>query len=116
MATQDLWNIRGQQWLDTLEDIAANADPEDPASELTQLEKTIMDDLKRMVVRPEAETPPPQPSIDVQKRADGFRTRALEFLENDLDENEWGLDETPIVSLSEDGAFVQFWRWFNEDD
>jgi len=54
MASKDLWNIRGQEWLTSLKDMADNA-IEDPECELTQFEKNLLADLERMVVRPEDE-------------------------------------------------------------
>ena len=116
MATQDRWNIHGQQWLASLEDMAANVEDDDPTTRLTQFEKNLMAELRTMVVKPEDETPPPQPNPSIQKRVDGFRLQAHDFFVDELDENEWSIDATPMVSLSEGGAYVQLWRWFPSED
>ena len=41
-----------------------------------------------------------------------YREQAKAFYHSELDKNDWDLDDSPEVSLSDKGAYVQFWRWF----
>jgi len=115
MATQDRWNMWGQQWLASLKDMADNA-IEDPECELTQFEKNLMAQLESMVVRPEDEKPEPEPDPKELALIAGYRQLAADFFADELDENEWDIDDAPTVSLSDHGAYVQLWRWFAEED
>ena len=163
MATQDRWNRWGQQWLATLEEMAAEA--ESPEEELTTFEHNLMEQLRTMVVEPKDEPPTTEgpiyvqiggafaqyiralannngvsltdyaldllgkgiaadkktsvksdPTAQDQGRIAGFRQRAQDYFVDELDENEWDIDSTPMVSLSENGAYVQFWKWFSDED
>jgi len=33
-----------------------------------------------------------------------------------LDENDFSVDEQPVVSISQDGAYVMVWHWVPNDD
>lgn len=163
MATQDRWNKHGQQWLATLEEMAAEA--ESPEEELTTFEHNLMEQLRTMVVEPKDEPPTTEGSIYVRiegsfaqyiremsnnngvsltdyaldllgkgiaadkktsvksdstaedrGRIAGFRQQAQDFFIDNLDENDWDIDSTPSVSLSEHGAYVQLWKWFSDED
>jgi len=117
VATTDRWNRWGLQWLDTLEDMKNNIDPEDATTRLTQFELNLMEQLRAMVVKPEDETPPPEPTPETKALIAQYRQRAQDFFIDHLDENEWDIDSTPMVALSDHGAYVQLWKWFsNEDD
>jgi hypothetical protein len=117
MATRDYWNMRGLHWLESLEDMAANVDSEDATTRLTQFERNLLQDLRIMVVKPEDEPSPPNLAAENQERIASFRQQAADFFVDNLDENEWDIASTPMVSLSEHGAHVQLWKWFpNEDE
>ena len=33
-----------------------------------------------------------------------------------LDENDFSADDQPVVSISQDGAYVMVWRWISNED
>lgn len=112
MASETLWNIRGQEWLDSLEDIASNA-TEDPDSKLTQFEKNLTADLKQMIEDEPEDGPELIESITrIAARIESYRQQAHSFFVAQLNENDWSISNTPIVDIRKDGAFVQMWRWF----
>ena len=111
MAQQDRWNIWGRQWLDTLEDMAANVDPGDPTTRLTQFEKNLQEQLRTMVMFEDTAT-----VTEDDKREESFRHAAAEYFRSNLDENDWDIDDSPRVSCVGEGAYVAFWRWFSNDD
>jgi hypothetical protein len=49
-------------------------------------------------------------------RIEQFRGAARKYFIKNLDENDWDIDDTPVVFIGENGAYVQMWRWFSNED
>jgi len=122
MATRTLWNIKGQEWLNSLEDMEAFAEeePDNAEIQLTQFEKNLLNDLRRMVQK-ESNAPQIQnmdvalttPKKDLLKEA--YQKLAFQFFE-ELDHRDWSIDDDPDVSIGEDGAYVQMWSFFRKEE